>query len=56
MEYVYGLPDRLGYNHFIYNHMLLRFFPDFYMTIPWQKTEMAIGWSKRRQALARLYF
>jgi asparagine synthase (glutamine-hydrolysing) len=54
MEFVYGLPDHLRYKHHIYNRMLLRYFPDFFANIPWQKTRMALGWSERRQKMATL--
>ena len=44
MEFAYSLPDALKFESRIYKRVLLRTFPDYYMTIPWQKTGYPISW------------
>ena len=43
IEFVYSLPNEIRSNSYIYNKMLLKFFPATFKTIPWQKTGMPIG-------------
>ncbi|MHB8163121.1 MAG: asparagine synthase-related protein [Methanoregula sp.] len=45
IEFTYSLPDKFRYNHYIYNKMLLKKFPVFFQTIPWQKTGYPITYS-----------
>jgi len=44
IDFIYSLPDLLRYNSYIYNKMLLKTFPDYYRTIPWQKTGCPISY------------
>ena len=46
IEFVYSLPNELRFNHYIYNKMLLKFFPKTFKHIPWQKTGSPIGTNK----------
>lgn len=39
-----AIPARLRANSRIYNKMLLRAFPEFFRSIPWQKTGISINW------------
>jgi len=41
--YVFSLPDRMRAGSYIYNKMLLKYFPEFYRSIPCQKTGLPIG-------------
>lgn len=43
IEFAYSLPDSLRFNHHIYNLMLIKWFPEFYLNIPWQKTGVTIN-------------
>jgi asparagine synthase (glutamine-hydrolysing) len=43
VEFIYGLTDSLRFQSRIYRFMLLRSFPDFFRTIPWQKTGLPIS-------------
>ena len=43
IEYVYSLPDSLRFNSHIYKKMLLSRYPDFFQSIPWQKTGVPIS-------------
>jgi asparagine synthase (glutamine-hydrolysing) len=52
IEFVYSLPDKYRYQHYIYKKMLLKFFPKFYKAIPWQKTGYPIAWSEMRVKVA----
>lgn len=46
IEFVYSLPNEIRSNHYIYNKMLLKFFPATFKTIPWQNTGLPIDTSK----------
>ncbi|MGX1923760.1 asparagine synthase-related protein [Vibrio sp. NH-7] len=43
VEFVFSLPDAFRANNRIYSEMLKRFFPDFFLEIPWQKTGKVVG-------------
>ena len=53
IEFVYSLPNEIRSNSYIYNKMLLKFFPATVKSIPWQKTCLPIGTSK---IIARGYY
>lgn len=55
IEFVYSLPNELRFNHYIYNKMLLKFFPKTYKSIPWQKTGLPVGTSKNIQIIHHYY-
>lgn len=55
IEFVYSLPNELRFNHYIYNKMLLKFFPKTFKDIPWHKTGLPIGSSKITQKMHRYY-
>ncbi len=55
IEFVYSLPNELRFSHFIYNKMLLKFFPKTYKSIPWQQTDVPIGTNKNIQRIYRYY-
>lgn len=55
IEFVYSLPNELRFNHYIYNKMLLKFFPKTYKSIPWQKTGLPIGTNKNIQIIHHYY-
>lgn len=44
IELIYSLPDKLRFNSYIYNKMLIRTFPKYFMRIPWAKTGVPISW------------
>jgi asparagine synthase (glutamine-hydrolysing) len=43
LEYAYALPDEYRANSKLYNAMLLKYYPDYFSTIVWQKTGKVIG-------------
>lgn len=43
-QFVYSIPERLRMNWHIYTRMLLGTFPDYYRSIPWQRTGHTIRW------------
>ncbi|WP_438864928.1 asparagine synthase-related protein [Neptunicella sp.] len=43
MEFVLSLPDEYRKDHKLYSTMLLKFFPEFFNDIPWQKTRKTIS-------------
>ena len=47
LEFSFSIPSALRKNHYIFNRMLLRAYPDYYRTIPWQKTGVPITWPHR---------
>lgn len=49
------IPDRLRKDHVIYNRLLLKCFPDYFRSIPWQKTGRPITWGPRLSAAAALW-
>ena len=55
IEFVYSLPNEIRSNSYIYQKMLLKFFPATFKSIPWQKTGMPIGASKNIARGHRLY-
>ncbi|MBF5042764.1 hypothetical protein FGE12_10170 [Aggregicoccus sp. 17bor-14] len=44
MELAYALPRPLLSNSRVYRRMLLRHFPEYFRSIPWQNTGLPIGW------------
>lgn len=42
IEFIYSIPDEYRKNNKLYSAMLLKFFPQFYKDIPWQKTGKTI--------------
>lgn len=44
IEFVYSVPDTLRFGSRIYRKMLLRKFPTYFKSIPWQKTGVPIGY------------
>lgn len=55
VEFVYSLPNELRFNHYIYNKMLLKFFPETFKHIPWQKTGLPIVSHKITQKVHHYY-
>jgi len=55
IELVYSLPNELRFNHYIYNKILLKFFPKTYKSIPWQRTGLPIGTSKIIEKIYKYY-
>jgi len=53
MDYAFGLPRELRANAYLYHRMLLRFFPRYYRTIPWQTTGVPINWPPGIARLSR---
>ena len=43
MEFIMLIPESLRKNSYIYNKMLLKKFPEFYESIPWQRTSTLIS-------------
>ena len=43
VEYLYSLPDDFRRDGKLYHHMLLKFYPDYFATIPWQQTGKPIS-------------
>ncbi|MBY6800470.1 hypothetical protein EXM98_14155 [Clostridium botulinum] len=41
-DYLYSLPEEWRKGHYLYNVMLLKFFPKFYIDIPWERTKLSI--------------
>lgn len=58
VELALAAPDALKSNNALYRMMLLKTFPDFFESIPWQKTGSPISWPRadegRRKPLAQL--
>ena len=57
LSFSFSIPDKLRANSFIYNKMLLRFFPEFYRTISWQKTGLTIHtplWKQKMGPILKL--
>lgn len=42
LELVYALPDEYRFNSRLYNAMLLKYYPEYFATIPWQNTGQVI--------------
>jgi len=42
IEFLYSIPDEYRENNKLYSAMLLKFFPNFFKDIPWQKTGKTI--------------
>ena len=55
IDFVYGLPNELRFNHYIFNKMLLKFFPKTCLSIPWQGTGLTIGTGKLIKKMYRYY-
>jgi asparagine synthase (glutamine-hydrolysing) len=49
LELVYSLPDRERFRNRLYSRMLLRTFPAYFRTIPWQKTGVPISYPQALQ-------
>lgn len=47
IELAFSLPKNIRQDSYIYNKMLLRFFPKYYTDIPWQKTGYPISYPQR---------
>jgi asparagine synthase (glutamine-hydrolysing) len=43
IEFVLSIPDEYRQDNKLYRNMLLKFFPDFFQDIPWQKTRKTIS-------------
>jgi len=43
VEFLYSLPDDFRRDGKLYHHMLLKFYPDYFATIPWQQTGKPIS-------------
>lgn len=43
MEFIMSIPESLRKDSYMYNKMLLRKFPEFYESIPWQRTGLPIS-------------
>ena len=57
MSLVMSIPEDLRRHSYIYNKMLLKFFPQFFARIPWQQTGLPIGaphWRYRLQDRKRM--
>lgn len=58
VELALAVPDRLKEGNALYRMMLLRTFPEFFESIPWQKTGVPITWPRpnegRRKTFAEL--
>lgn len=48
LSFTCSIPEALRQNSYIYNKMLLRTFPEFFRTIPWQKTGCPISWPNHK--------
>ena len=44
---IFSIPENLRQNSYIYRKMILSAFPEYYNSIPWQKTGCPISYSKR---------
>jgi asparagine synthase (glutamine-hydrolysing) len=56
IEYAYSLPDRLRFRSRVYNRMLLRTFPEYFKSIPWQSTGVPISYPRAlRSFMYRTY-
>lgn len=53
IEFSFAIPGSLRRDHYLYNKLLLRHYPDYYRTIPWQKTGVPITWPHRLATAAR---
>ena len=53
IEFCLALPQELRYQGRIYHRMLLHCFPDYYRSIPWQKTGLPITAGRWRSGLKR---
>lgn len=42
LDFVYSLPDEYRYKSRLYNAMLLKYYPEYFSTIPWQNTGKVI--------------
>ena len=52
-DFAMMIPARLRRGHYIYKKMLLSIFPEYYRSIPWQKTGVPIGWGPTISRAAR---
>lgn len=53
MEFVFSLPDDYRINNRIYSEMLKRYFPKYFLGIPWQQTGKIVGEIKRQSIPTR---
>lgn len=54
VEFVLSLPDSLRLDRYLYRVMLLRFFPAYYESIPWQYTGVPVNFPTPLERLRRL--
>ncbi len=55
VEFVFSLPDSYRANNRIYSEMLKRFFPEYFLDIPWQKTGKIVGILKPKSIYLKVY-
>ncbi|EGA70932.1 asparagine synthase, partial [Vibrio sinaloensis DSM 21326] len=56
VEFVFSLPDSYRANNRIYSEMLKRFFPTYFLDIPWQKTGEVVGEIKVKPLYIKVYY
>jgi len=56
LELLMGIPDEFRQNNRLYSTMLLRFFPNFFSDIPWQKTGKIAGLHNKKLNEKKLLF
>ncbi|HYY58576.1 MAG TPA: asparagine synthase-related protein [Pyrinomonadaceae bacterium] len=54
MELTISIPEALRKNSYLYRKMLLKSFPEFFRTIPWQKTGSPIRWPGPLEEITQL--
>jgi len=55
LEYSFSIPGALRNHHHLFNKLLLRKYPEYYRSIPWQKTGVPISWPHRLADAARTW-
>ncbi|MEZ9368102.1 asparagine synthase-related protein [Shewanella sp. 10N.286.51.B2] len=55
VELVYSLPDEYRKNNKLYSAMLIKFFPEYFKDIPWQKTGKPVGILKKPTLVTRAF-
>ncbi|MHB8840631.1 MAG: asparagine synthase-related protein [Candidatus Aquicultor sp.] len=53
LELAMSLPEDMRKNSYIYNKMLLKAFPEFFATIPYQNTGVPISWAPQKAKILR---
>lgn len=53
IEFLYSLPDEYRFNSRIYNAMLLKNYPEYFLDIPWQNTGkvISVDWSAKKNSI-----